>query len=543
MSVTEPRLKRIRLRAPRQHGAVLFDPPPGDVDRVLQANRESAQRRNYDVQGLPLSELATQARRSLLDLARRHTAAYRDVPAESSSAEHLPIFLSGHQPQLFHPGVWLKNFALGQLAERHGGAAVHLCIDNDVDQNTYLRVPGGSRQRPATATVAVDAAAEPVPYESRNIQDDALFASFADRARLLMAPWSDGGMLDQFWPTVVEASRRTRNLGECISQARHTLEGRWGLSTLEVPLSGLCRREPFLWFTAHVLAQLPRFHAIYNESLLEFRRIYRVRSNAHPVPNLGVEDELLESPFWVFSADRLHRRALYAARKGGRVVLSDRQSIEFELELSTDGSADRAVQQLAEWSQRGVAIRPRALTTTMFARLLLSDLFIHGIGGANYDRLTDEIIRRFFGFSPPDFLTVSGTMLLDLPRTGVTQADLVRVDWLLRELRFHPENHVDAAANGRAASLVQQKRDWIERPIPPEIRPQRHREIHRINEALQPMVADRREHLLAERTRLVRQLRDERVFSSREYAFCLFPETTLRPWFDGALGSAATDAF
>ena len=45
----------------------------------------------------------------------------------------------------------------------------------------------------------------------------------------------------------------------------------------------------------------------------------------------------------------------------------------------------------------GIRLRTRALTTTMFARFLLGDLFVHGIGGAKYDELGDEIARGFFG--------------------------------------------------------------------------------------------------------------------------------------------------
>ena len=65
---------------------------------------------------------------------------------------------------------------------------------------------------------------------------------------------------------------------------------------------------------------------------------------------------------------------------------------------------------------RGIEIRPRALITTMYARLFLSDLFIHGIGGAKYDELTDAIIRRFFGIEPPAYMTVTGTVRLPIPR-------------------------------------------------------------------------------------------------------------------------------
>ena len=50
----------------------------------------------------------------------------------------------------------------------------------------------------------------------------------------------------------------------------------------------------------------------------------------------------------------------------------------------------------------------------MFARYLLGDLFIHGIGGAKYDELGDAIAGEFFGIEPPSYLTLSMTLWLDL---------------------------------------------------------------------------------------------------------------------------------
>src|SRR5258708_32291860 len=91
-----------------------------------------------------------------------------------------------------------------------------------------------------------------------------------------------------------------------------------------------------------------------------------------------------------------------------------------ELRVGGDGwptlSADpgQAVQQWQSMDGSGYKLRSRALTTTLFARLCLSDLFIHGIGGAKYDELTDEIVRRFYGFEPPWYMVLSATLLLPL---------------------------------------------------------------------------------------------------------------------------------
>ena len=69
---------------------------------------------------------------------------------------------------------------------------------------------------------------------------------------------------------------------------------------------------------------------------------------------------------------------------------------------------------MAELARSGVKIRSRALVTTLWARMVLGDLFIHGIGGGNYDLVTDRIIERFFGRQPPGFMILSATLHLPI---------------------------------------------------------------------------------------------------------------------------------
>ena len=86
-------------------------------------------------------------------------------------------------------------------------------------------------------------------------------------------------------------------------------------------------------------------------------------------------------------------------------------------------------------------IRSRALITTLWARLALGDLFLHGIGGAKYDQVTDRLIERFFGLQPPGIMVLSATLHLPVaPPRGMTP-DEVRRDpaGTSRDLTFHPE--------------------------------------------------------------------------------------------------------
>jgi hypothetical protein len=66
--------------------------------------------------------------------------------------------------------------------------------------------------------------------------------------------------------------------------------------------------------------------------------------------------------------------------------------------LTPDGKPVAPVERLRDLARASVRLQ-RALTTTMFSRFLLGDLFIHGIGGAKYDSLATRS-RRYFGFDP-----------------------------------------------------------------------------------------------------------------------------------------------
>ena len=250
--------------------------------------------------------------------------------------------------------------------------------------------------------------------------------------------------MSDYWPLAVACSRRTRNLGECLAQSRHQWEGHWGGSTLEIPQSGVCELAAFRWLTAHLLAHLPRFWDVYNSSLADYRRCHHVRSHAHPVPELAADDSWLEAPFWIWTDGDPRRRRVFARERGNEILLSDREQVEIALPLSAEGEADRAVEQLAGLGPRGIHLRSRALLTTLAARLVFGDLFIHGIGGAKYDRLTDAIIERFFEIEPPDFMVVSGTLHLPVVRPMASGDDLRSVEQELRELTFHPERFIDA---------------------------------------------------------------------------------------------------
>ncbi len=506
-----------RLRAPRENGRTLQDPPLQAAGQLLRDNLRIDHAAVF-VDGRPLDELKSLGRREVAELAFRHTATYRDVSNLFDSVKATdPIIMSGHQPTLFHPGVWYKNFALSELGTRLNCAAINLVVDNDICGVASIQIPLIGDGDAAFGLLPIDAAADNVPFEARTIEDPALFDGFASRVENAIKDYVESPIVTQLWKHAVEFRKRDDRLGQTLATSRHASELDFGLKTLEVPLSQVAQTQAFAGFARHLLANLPRFQEIYNESLTEYRQVHKIRSRSHPVPALESVGQWLEAPLWIWNTDNPLRRRLFAHATKDKITITDRNRLEFGLDQTN------FVEQFAELTtKRGIAIRPRALITTMFCRTVLSDLFLHGIGGAKYDQLTDQIIEKFFGLQPARFVTLTATIKLPSPAEDVHPSDATRIQERLRDLVYHPEAHL-LAPDATAQKICAEKMEWIAQTPPRGSGRQRHLEITRCNELLQPYVEAERVKLLASQIEIAEKIRTSRVLGSREFSFCLFP--------------------
>lgn len=528
-------------RAPSRDGTALIEPSLADAAATIAQNQAQAARWNVSFGGMPLGELRGAARRELVTAAVHYSRSYRDIrqPAEGQC-----IVMAGHQPSLFHPGVWFKNFALGQVAtgsspEKLSAAApvtaINLVIDNDVASSSAIRVPlldsrsGWIRQQ----AVAFDEAAGGVPYEQNRIRNREIFDSFDVRVREAIGPLVSKPLVSRLWAFARAAANRCENVSCAVAQARHALEGELGSQTLELPLSVVCRSEPFSAFTLSILSELPRFREIYNDSIRDYRRQHGIRSNAHPVPELGLQDGWVEAPFWIYGDDSPQRRAVWARRSGAALEIADLNGRAVRLS-SPLGSAN-AAEELASHSGPCWKLRPRALMTTMYARMILSDLFIHGIGGAKYDQLGNRIMHRFFGVLPPQMMVVSATILLPIETPWPQGQSVAEVKRELRNLRFSPERF--ASQVPLPAALLDRKRQLLNEIPADESKMAWHDELMQINQALESHLSEVRADLESRLTIAKRSAASTAILRSRENSFCLFEQHHLVKTFDSLLAT------
>ena len=102
-------------------------------------------------------------------------------------------------------------------------------------------------------------------------------------------------------------------------------------------------------------------------------------------------------------------------------------------------------------------LRPRALTLTAFLRVLVVDLFIHGVSGGRYDRVTDAVIADFFRIVPPQYAAASATLHLPLGDAAEPEATRRFLQRMLLQARHNPERLLPAPTAQQEALIA---RKW-----------------------------------------------------------------------------------
>ena len=531
--------QRTHLRVPREDGAYLTRPELGQAVPLAEQNVASLSRASLVAGEFDWRTVREQARTEILGAAAEYTGRILERAAAAIPLDPL-IIATGHQPELFHPGVWVKHLAVGLLARQPRVVGLNLIVDNDLLSSTRLRVPGGTREQPSFELLEFDAAQPAQPWEEAAVRDRRLFESFGERATAAMQRWGVSPLVRDFWPRVVEQLAVTDNIAECFTAARVRLEHEWSLGNLELPMSRVCETTAFRRFATHLLMNAERLREVYNQTVSEYRRIHRIRSSAHPVPALQRIAGWCEVPLWLWRRGDHNRSRVFVRQDGSRLWVSTQPDDGGRLAALPMGANDESTQvidALRELSEQGVRLRSRALTTTLFARLFLSDLFVHGIGGAKYDEITDRLITRFYGLQPPKFLTLSATAWLPFAEPFSTNIDDARrLRQLIRDTQQNAQRHViDVSETTRRLivekqSLIAEQQAAADRFLACQRARERdqsgNRRFHRlrdINSQLAATTQSERLKLMSKLVEIEHQIAANRILKSREFAACLYP--------------------
>ncbi|WP_437192656.1 hypothetical protein [Planctomicrobium sp. SH527] len=519
-----------RYRAPSEDGGILSQPPIGQGRAVALQNSDLLRSATLTLGGKSLAEFRDWTRTVCLTAA--HHWMYETL-GQAPGIGDGPLYVTGHQPSLNHAGVWMKNVAVSHLARCVGSTGLNLIVDNDLAGPPSIRVPAGTRTEPRFESVEYDADSPTQPWEERRLQNAELFASFPERVAEAMKPWGITPSLTNCWPAAIEASQKTDQIAFLLTAARVEHEHHWGIANLELPVSLMCQTEPFLLFAQSLIQRHEEFFQSYNEAVHWYRRTYKIRNHRHPVPDLEQMESRFELPFWYWEAGEVDRQRLFAERQGNEIALF--AGAREVARLPGDSNDLSALQEL---QNRG-RLRTRALTTTLFTRLCLADLFVHGIGGARYDEITNRLFSTFYGIQAPVFLTLTATVRLPLNAFPVSNETIAKLSTQLRRLQF--EGPTGDAGPEVAALKAEQNAIWEEarsqrnaghsrserRGLKLANR-QRHLRLKQVQKRLGELAADQIEETRQKLEEAFVELRANQILKSREYPVSLFQPEHLR---------------
>lgn len=431
------------------------------------------------------------------------------------------LVMTGHQPEIYHPGIWSKVFVLQRLADETGAAAIDLVVDSDAFEALGIAAPSmepapGRRQEVlAVAPSRGCYGGAPVP----SAQDLARFrARGLEALQTLPAP-AIARHFAQFCDALESARREAQNLAELVTFGRRRYEAPARTSYLELSVTHEARTAAFSAFAADIAIQVERFHEAYNGALRAFRRGNRTRSPAQPLPDLGREGGCYELPFWHLAG--AERREVWA-EAGDPLLLRADGEVLARLPREP-AAASRAL------SESPVRLAPKALALTLYQRAFVADLFIHGVGGARYDVVTDALARDFYAVDLPPFAVASLTLYLPLGAPVVTEQQIDEAERRLERLTHNPDEALEEAElenevqRTRGEALVREKRRLVEEVERPGADKRTlGARIREVNREMKDLLAPHARELMGELEALRRQRNAYDVLTDRTYPFCFW---------------------
>jgi len=498
------------LQTPPAHGDVLVAP---DANRLPDAAR-SNDRALRAADGLILSRPICEWR--------------RETRSAIVGSDDRPVIVTGHQPAFIHPGVWAKHIVASRLAGALEGVALNLVVDTDAPASRRLAVPVVRDGAVALDHLPVTNAPAGMAFEQWPRRSPDQLAALERQTHDALGDRYDESQMPGFF----HAARNAVDAADWVEQSvagRRAIERSFGVEVVDRRVSALCGGV----LVFDMLRNAPRFAARYNRALAEYRKENRIRGLQRPIPDLAADADGCEVPVWAIRASQPRRRV--RVRRDGDSV---RLFAEAEEIGRFDASAAQHEDTRAPEMRNGWRLRPRALTLTIWARLLLADLFIHGIGGAKYDRISDAIMRDYYGVTPPLMACVSATLLLDLPRSGDSAVSVREAMRAARDLTYNPQRHLSPSAELHALltqrdRAVQRSRELRERdPRNHAARRSAFFEVRAANERLLRTSPSTVTTARARIAQAIAQDERDRIATNREYFIGLYDRPRLRRLLD-----------
>ena len=400
------------------------------------------------------------------------------------------IIATGHQPQLWHPGILAKYVATAHAARSLRTQTLHLIVDQDVHDAWSLNLPTRHGDRLDVIHTRLALTDPNVPAGCQLPVDPAYVVATIDALDAAVCV------------DMTKLRDAVADLPECgtLAQQMACL-----LDRLIRPHAGAM---PVLF--ASDLARLPAFDELLQRMLDDPRlcaQTYNTAVEQHPqahVPLLRIDGDRVELPLWGLQWQQTRRPVmadLAAAPRGATLTWPDGRLINRET----------------------MTFAPRALVLTGLMRWWCCDLFVHGTGGAVYDRVTEKWLHDWLGVELAPMAVVTADVHLQFDAPIANRDELVRAHWRAHHL---PHN-IDRELNLSEPRTLEKCRLIEGKGLDRDQRRRAFERIHAINLQLAAEHADVVKAARDELTRARAGVANHAVATRRDWFFGLYPDAQL----------------
>jgi len=383
------------LSVPDQKDCIFARPDFKSWQALLDENKAS----------LAAVENRNTSRTELVNIAAKYTHRIGLSVNQLNSAAN--IIVTGHQPNWHHCGIFAKNIITDKFARRTDGITVQLVLDHDIC-NTSMSLPESDNNGFLKfKTIPLEQKQQHIPLEFRPLPSNQRLKGFIDSVSKIQNSFcSEIWCQDSY--SVLKYAQSSRNAADIITQLLAQLHKAIGLEMFYLPVSLMSQTECFSDFIFSIMCDALNFAAIYNQAIKNKRQTHKLKPN-QTIKLLKTDylNSIIELPFWLVSKTA-KRASLYVSLNDKNLRIGTADKIVGTI----DSSGDKKLQLLEILKKTKCVIRPKAVTLTLFVRIHLADLFVHGIGAENYEYITDHLIRDYYRISRLSFGIATATMTL-----------------------------------------------------------------------------------------------------------------------------------
>lgn len=432
------------------------------------------------------------------------------------------VFATGHQSVFYHPGVWIKNFLIDSVSKNDNIVGLNIWVDYEEGCHEAFKTPCVADNKLKQKNIPLNVpfcnnVAFCLPAPTRNLWDN--FSSHVKACLKTLPDVKPLANFENYLSCADEILKDTANLSEFIGLSRRRFEeaSKKGKNYLELPVSAILKTDSFLLFFLDIINKIDGFNFIYNHILDEYRTKHSIRSDANPFPNLRLQGNFFELPFWAITKEGVRCGLWYDKDKNA--LCARREKI-----IKLDKNASKSAEILKNSEYRFVF---KAVTLMMYFRMFASDFFLHGTGGAKYDAVTDEIIQKFYNAPAPSYAAATMNLYIDIPEIKYNEKEKFEIEKKLIQLKHNPQklisqNTVDEKP--RLKELIREKESLVRKikNAPLDDKKIFADKIKNINASLEKEIKHVKAELEEKFKALNKKEEECGVASFREYPFCFY---------------------